>query len=1105
MTYDHNTEPGNDDQPALPAVFATPRSAKAGQLPIAKKPLSGGLRPNLYRPGGFTSPPSAGTILNDKAFINTPFHLLPLYFPTLWNPVPGHDGGFNAAALVVNQFGVICIVNAYLGQAENDFISLRLNAVQVAFHTVTEDEAINGQPIVLFINSSRFIVQANNTIQAFLTPLGGNDDQSPLFNIFVDRQLPVSPFPTFNKPYNENMAVLKFTDPVIEAFGVVTLAQMQLGTEVEIANYPLDRTLPQVHWRKEHDVITVSIGGATFSHTVTAFEASSNDPIKFTLYFGFWSQVPDGVRLAEWNVRDKVGNPSPGASPPRLIQADSGASTEPLLPELFASESDYDPVRDQDFIDTRHLAGDTPLELLIRNQGYLVGDNVVITVRALAADGTSSEKVINYLVTSITPIRVYIPLDLDFLLQLAGGLILLTYKRVRPGVPDRPSHGVLYAIDGEPVEHGLKAPIVLDLVDGALPANTNPVRIVVAHYFGQLPNDRIDLIVTGSTVNGTPKHAEFTDMAGTGDLTFLLDNTFFAELDGGYFSAFYTVNGTALRPASRSVTVPVGDAQAVLPPPWTLQATPPDLTFDPVISLANLNVRVGTHPVIVEGAQVRLTAIGTQPGGSFTSAWFNVDLNWEGSDLPFTVPRLIVLANLNSTMRLYYEVIPAPGATPLFSRDLTISVGMALRLLTPPTVLEATAISPEEAVLNPLHVLPPSPIILTIRVPATDLLPTDDVTVRILGMPGLGEPIIPSKPGVPDAGQNYITFTLQSHFVAAYLNSFCEVFFTVMRNGNPTESAHLKLNVDPLPSSTLDVVSVPQASGGVINVNIANDVQIEPWPFFRAGQAVFIQLEHTAGDHTVRDGLVVTAQEFTNKKTLDPILSSYLSPLPNGSSLIVNAKVSLNGNNLEGTAQSLKPMTYTLSSVPALTIPSDTRVVNLGGWLLVRFNVYGSTERAYLPSTRTASGGKPPYRYSSNAPSIIGVNTSTGVVDILNPGTVTITVTDSSVPAQTASYRVQVSGAYQKLTYIGGSDWYSAKVGESSYGRLPSLAEFTSIRSRFSSNFPSPPIYGGEAWSSEAAPFPDNYRFANPQTGTGIPPYYAHTHGSGVRLAYYIS
>jgi hypothetical protein len=1075
MTYDQNPEPSNDDESSVPALTASSRNVARNQLVKVRSQVSGGLPPNLYRREGFTSPPPAGAILNDKAFINTPFSVLPLYLPTLWNPVPGHDGGLNAAALIVNQFGVICIVNAYLDQKEHDFISLRVNGTQVTFHIVTDDEASKGKAIVLFINSSRFFDQANNTIQAFVTPEGGDPVPSKLFNIFVDRQLPVSPFPTFNKPYNENMAVLKFTDPLIEAFGLVTLAQMQLGTEVEIANYPLDRSLPQVHWRKEHDVITVSIGGATASHTVTAFEAASNDPIKFTLYFGFWSQVPDGVRLAEWNVLDKVGNPSPGASPPRLIQVDSGASTEPLLKALLASESDYDPVRDLDFIDTRHLVVDTPLELLIRNQGYLLDDTVIITVRGLAADGTSSEKIIDYTVNSITPIRVYIPLDLDFLLLLSGGLILITYKRVRPGVADRPSEGVLYAIDGEPVEDGLKAPIVLDLNEGALPADTNPVRIVVPRYFGQLPNDRVDLIVTGLTADGRPVYATFTDMAGTGDLTFLLDNPFFAALNGGYFVAYYEINGAAQRPASKSVTVPVGDAQAVLPPPWTLQATPPDHTFDPAISLANLNVRVDPHPVIVEGAQIRLFAIGTQPGGSFTSNWFNVDDNWEGSVVPFTVPRLIVLANLNSTMRLYYEVIPAPGAANLFSRDLVINVGMALRLPTPPKVLEATVISPTEAEMNPLHVRPPSPTIVTIQVPATDLLPTDDVTVHIVGMPGLGEPVIPSKPGVPDAGVDYISFPILSDFVAAYLGSFCQVFFTVMRNGNPVPSAILTLRVTALPSSTLDIVSVPEANGTSINVNTANNVKIDPWPFFKAGQPVFIELEHTAGDLTLRDGLVVTPSEFTAGRTLDLIPGDYLKTKPNGSSLTVRAKVVLNGTGLESGAIALTPRTYTLSSVPPLTIPGDTRFVNLGGWLLKNF---GITELAYGLTTRTASGGKGPYRYSSNSSAVI-VEASSGRVTPNGTGTATITVTDSSQPPQSATYQIQVSGSYSTLTYIGILPWANANAS----GRLPTISEFSSLYWRFSSAFP----LSGYYWTVHpTAGQPNVYHIVEVVSGSGL-------------------
>ncbi|MFC6300881.1 Ig-like domain-containing protein [Pseudomonas spelaei] len=57
---------------------------------------------------------------------------------------------------------------------------------------------------------------------------------------------------------------------------------------------------------------------------------------------------------------------------------------------------------------------------------------------------------------------------------------------------------------------------------------------------------------------------------------------------------------------------------------------------------------------------------------------------------------------------------------------------------------------------------------------------------------------------------------------------------------------------------------------------------------------------------------------------------------------------------------------------------------------------------------RPASGGTSPYYYQSSTPSVASV-TSQGVVRGLRGGVATITVTDSSSPAQTISYTVRSS------------------------------------------------------------------------------------------------
>jgi hypothetical protein len=1082
MTYDQAPDP-IDNQSNFPEA-----------LDISSSDTLGVLHPNDLRRKGFTSPPPTDVALNSRTFINTPFSDLPLYFPTLWEPVAGADGGFNDAALKVNPSGVICILLPYLEQAENDFIWLELNGVQVAFHTVSADEADLGTQIVLFIESTRFIDQANNKVQAFVEQLSGTIDKSKLFTIYVDREHPVGPDPIVSTPnVNENMAAVKFADPQIEAFGVITKENAIAGVEILIEDYPLNPAVPTKHHRKEGDVIFVSIGGLLIKHTVTNFEASGNLPISVWAYFGTWEALPDSEYIVEWYVLDKVGNHSPGFSPRRLIEVQLGSGSEPILPAVFVTESDYDEEHDQDFIDIRDLDGDANIELPIRNNGYAVSDTVRLTIKGLSASSVPVEITIDHRVTSITPIRVNIPLPADFLLPLPGGHIFITYKRIRPGVADRPSRGSLYAIYGDPVGTRLPPPQVLDLdSDGSLPDHTNPVRILVPKFLGQHENDRVDLIVVGRSANNVPSYAEFTEMAGIGDVVFLLESAFFNALSGGYFTAHYLINGGVTRPASEQVTVPVGDARATLPPPRTLQALPPGFVFDPGTNLANLNVRIDPHPFIVEGVEIRVIATGTRPGGSITTDWFNVDINWEDAVIPFTIPRTIVLANLNSTMTLSYEVRPkTPGAISRFSQELVIYIGIKLELSEPPVVVQATAITPTLSRLNPLHVLPP--VEVEFRVKYFPMLDSDDVKLRVVGKSGLGTPDIPSKPGIAEPGEDYIRFEHFSDFVAAYLGDSCEVYFEVTRSGNTTGSVPLTLEVEPLPAQALDLLSVPEATAGVIDIRNAATVRTAAWPFYAVGQSSWIYLEGVkAGNQphllTLRDASkALNQEEFDQRFVREPVPSAYLNQLLANSKLHVKGSVSVDGTNGEASALNLEDVSYTVRTTPALAMDTSPRFLNLNGYLLVNF-FGGFNEIFYFGSARTATGGVPPYTYSSNNPGAISVNAG-GRVHITAAGTATITVRDSAQPAQTASYNVTVNGSFRRCRFVGTGQWHSMVSAAAAWGGvLPNFSIAVELSGQYSGRWPSM----GNIWTTEQAPGQPQpglaYCFVNIYGNRGWPP-----------------
>ncbi|NVZ54280.1 hypothetical protein HX792_28400 [Pseudomonas sp. B6002] len=924
MTHDQNSLPATTcscTSTDLTSDQTQPPAVPCGCVPIVqrRKPgrKPGGRLPDRPDPGGcppgFHRPPSS----------RQPFAALYPYIPNL-TPIVGTDGALNNAALTVSALGVIYILYAWLEQAENDFVWVELNGLEVKSYTVSETDAALGKDITLNIESVRFIDQANNTLQGFVRRLSGVVEETTLLNVWVDTKAPGGLDPQASTPtINENLARPRFEDPTIEAFGIITQAAAQLGIKVIIDDYPVNPLVDQVYHRKEGDVIFISIGGVIVTHTVTSFEASGNAPIVITINYGIWLQVTPGVNILEWYVRDKAGNQSHGFSIPRLIQSNVGGGTGPLLPEPYVLESDYDGGSDEDFIDTDAQLSDLNTEISIRNYGWALNDQVLVTYLGLTSTGEPLKHIETADIPQPNALRIYVPLPLEFAKKLAGGRLLITYERVRVGEANTPSNAVVYSMRGTPVDNSRPAPVVKGLVGGVLPVDTDPVEITVP-FFGQDPSDKVDLIIEGKALDGTPVYAKYTEIAGTGDLDYFLDySSVFAPLEGSSFKAYYVVNDDTTRP-SKSVVVQVGDIAVTLPPPTSPEAPPPDHVFDELVSKGNLKALVHPHSSIALNDEVRVVAIGSKPGGSITTAWLKVTSTWFNSPLPFTIARAIVLANKEGTMTLHWEVRTLPTDTPLKSLPLIVNVGAMLQITDCPSLLESTFVSPCVTQLNPLNVWTPSPRIVTFRVKYL-MQPTDLVTLVVQGKPGLGMPSIPSKPGVPDAGHDYITFAYGSDFVAAYLGEPFTAHAEVQRNGNVIESPKLTVNVDALSEQTLELVSVPEAVGGVITASGTNNVRVTQWPFFKAGQAVFIFLENTSGNLTLRDGTVVSPSEYTVGYTSNPIPQSFLNSLEDGSTLTIKGYLSLDGTQDISAAIALKEVTYIVSA-PVFITPSVTKI-----------------------------------------------------------------------------------------------------------------------------------------------------------------------------------
>ncbi|MBE8602231.1 hypothetical protein IQN01_21930, partial [Pseudomonas sp. MAFF 301451] len=534
--------------------------------------------------------------------------------------------------------------------------------------------------------------------------------------------------------------------------------------------------------------------------------------------------------------------------------------------------------------------------------GYLVNDTIRVRVYGLTQDNVRIISFYDFPITSPTVLFANIKWPNADIQPLVRGRVQITYQRLRAGVLPRNSESTRVNITGAPVDTGLPAPLVPDANGGVLPPTIDPVFVHILAYAGQDPNDRIILVLEGTYANGRPYYAEYSDRAGNGDIYFELPNGpngDIAQLEGGRIRLYYRVKGAAERPPSKSLTLDVGGFQASLPAPVPRQALPPDYVFDPDTQRGNLNVTVTRHAAFVLGATVTLHFEGSAPGGSAPPDAFLIDNNWFGQDLPFTIPRLYVIANLNGTGRLYYTV-QVPGQRTLFSFEVVIKVGAALNLPVP-LVLEGTVITPTLTRLNPEHVLPPRPEVVTIRVSYSPMLPSDQIKVHIIGAAGLGTPDIPSKPGIPEPGENYVSFTVANYFVGANLGMNCQVFYEVLRDHASTTSTELTLQVQDLPAQELDLVRIPEAVGDQVETNKAYTVRVDGWPFMRPGRAMWIDLL-SSSNYALRISLPVSNEEFNARRISMPIPATYLRSLHEGDTLRVKVLASLDGTGNKSSA-----------------------------------------------------------------------------------------------------------------------------------------------------------------------------------------------------------
>ncbi len=397
------------------------------------------------------------------------------------------------------------------------------------------------------------------------------------------------------------------------------------------------------------------------------------------------------------------------------------------------------------------------------------------------------------------------------------------------------------------------------------------------------------------------------------------------------------------------------------------------------------------------------------------------------ADLSFTVDPIQVQAATGKRASLFYVIKRWVGGEEehLESPFTVIRVGpLTGDQLLAPSVLQAD----EDDVLDPMDALQGA----TIHVPVyPDMKVGDLVRVSWNGGPGPGTPVLePVRVSVVGP----LKVAVPASAVAYSVNWEVLVSYEVTRTGQAAVLYSPETLIHELGfyKSELPTPRILQAPQGVLDLASATDpvtVIVEKWPLIAPGQRYWLRLEGTT---TANQPFVLTPRiaELIPDAAVQGRLSvaiakSELATLKSGSRLKVIFKVAWDADIDESEAVSFSPCEVDVrqaGTAPGAALSIDARDLNLGGFFALVDDAYRANPPDKSWKYRTATGGKPPYRYTSSNPEVAQVDASSGKVSARGNGVTTITVTD--MDGATVTYRVLVSGVYALNILSGGFNTY---------------------------------------------------------------------------------
>ncbi|MCG8294757.1 Ig-like domain-containing protein [Pseudomonas entomophila] len=625
-------------------------------------------------------------------------------------PVVGAHFGLNRAAVHVSPVtGLPVTLQAYDNMSAGDRIELfwhlagQPNAIAVRTEVVSEEQAQAGANISSNVPIERAVIGFALWYVRVTRVASQNPEDSVKLTVFYKDALPGGPDRKPDEAWHSELHAAQLALP--EA--------LTPGLQIPVTLDPY----PQMRVR---DVITLSVGGIYFTHTLE--EGEVDNPVSFLIDAGQLEPIKDlEVVHVVWRVHDEVENFSEKWSGVLELQPefDDGSLLE--SPQVLIGDEVHEGQLWLDEVGAR----DARMQVYVMRPIIQLGDKLRFSYEITTVDGqrftvTLPDIVIQRTVSEPYPGDRFGTIPNADLARAANGQLRVSYQVYRNGAMVWRSRRNTLTVQGR--VQRLPAPGVVEAAGGLLPGNLAAITAAIA-WPGMSLGDRAQLILSGSSATGViertvPLARVSQNEASLGRMERTVVDQF-ALLNGGNLRVSYEVGQTgAGGQASEALHLLVGEQVNLLPAPI-------------VVGLDNGLLRPGgvatvNIPVLLQDDdRVTLSWSGRTAAATFT----DVQVADAGVPMAFSVTAGVVEAGLRQAIQVFYTVRNGSGVRLSGTVTLIIASADTPWDKRPPVSLEAAG-----GLLDPARVpLTPG---ATFRVAYQGMLPLDQVRLLFDGDPG---------------------------------------------------------------------------------------------------------------------------------------------------------------------------------------------------------------------------------------------------------------------------------------------------------------------------------------------------------------------------------